>query len=87
MNQTFNDTIEKVYFQIAEACEIIGVEASTLRYWEATFRLNVIRKHGNKRFYTRENIEDLRRIHQLLKVDGYTTSGALRKFRTVTPIQ
>ncbi|MDE6198523.1 MAG: MerR family transcriptional regulator, partial [Muribaculaceae bacterium] len=47
------DNIEKKYYKIREVAEIIGLPASTLRFWENKFK--IIKPHRNEhgtRFYT-----------------------------------
>jgi DNA-binding transcriptional MerR regulator len=69
--------IGKLYFPIGEVTILLGVNASTLRFWETEF--DVLKPHRNKkgnRFYTHEDVENLKLIKYLLKDKGYTIPGA-----------
>lgn len=68
---------EKRYYKINEVAEMLGVEASTLRYWEGEFTsLSPRRNNSGKRLYTAEDVEEARRIQFLLKQKGLTVKGA-----------
>jgi len=71
---------EKMYYRIGEVASMLGVEASTLRFWEKEFKLRP-KRSGNERLYTSEDIEKLRRIKYLVKEEKYTLEGARRKLR------
>lgn len=75
--------IGKLYYPISEMAEIIGVNASTLRFWEKEF--DIIKPHRNKkgnRFYTQADLDNLRLIHYLLKDRGYTIPGAREQIKS-----
>lgn len=69
--------IEKKYYSIGEVANIFKVAPSLIRYWEGEF--DIIKpkkdKKGNRRF-TKDDIEKIRFIYQLVKVKGYTLQGA-----------
>lgn len=69
--------IEKKYYSIGEVASIFKVAPSLIRYWEGEF--DIIKpkkdKKGNRRF-TKDDIEKIRFIYQLVKVKGYTLQGA-----------
>lgn len=69
--------IEKKYYKIKEVAEMFDVNESLLRFWEKKF--DVIKPFKNKkgdRYYHLEDIENIRTIHYLTKVQGYTLRGA-----------
>ncbi len=73
---------KKIYYSISEASEFTGVEPHVLRYWETKFtKLNPKRVGGNQRKYTRNDIELLYEIVNLLYNEGYTLDGAEKKLR------
>ncbi|MBL0911820.1 MAG: MerR family transcriptional regulator [Bacteroidia bacterium] len=75
-----NEDHLKVYYPIGEVAEMLGVNVSLIRYWENEFdALKPVRNKKGNRFFTRNDLEYLRRIHQLVKVQGYTLDGA-KKF-------
>lgn len=69
--------IEKKYYSIGEVASMFKVAPSLIRYWEGEF--DIIKpkkdKKGNRRF-TKEDIEKIRYIYQLVKIKGYTLQGA-----------
>ena len=59
---------------------MIGVEPSTLRYWEKAFpTLQPKTTKGSVRQYTKENIELIRLIHNLVKVRGLKLEAARKE--------
>jgi DNA-binding transcriptional MerR regulator len=72
----------KRYYSIGEVAEIIGVSRSLIRYWETEF--DHIRPQKNARGdrrYTKASIEQLKVIHELLRVQGFTIPGAKQALR------
>jgi len=69
--------IEKKYYSIGEVASMFKVAPSLIRYWEGEF--DIIKpkkdKKGNRRF-TKDDIEKIRYIYQLVKIKGYTLQGA-----------
>lgn len=71
---------DKLYYNIKEVSAMIGVEPSTLRYWEKAFpTLQPKTTGGNVRQYTKENIELIRLIHNLVKVRGLKLEAARKE--------
>ena len=69
----------KLYYSIKEVAAEIGVNESTLRYWESEFpQINPKKGGNNVRQYTREDIEAVRTVHHLVKERGMTLAGARR---------
>jgi DNA-binding transcriptional MerR regulator len=63
-------------FRIGQASRLLGVDSSTLRYWEEVFpQLRPHRRRG-QRLYRRSELDLLTRIKQLLYEEGYTIRGA-----------
>jgi len=68
---------EKLYFSIGEVSKHFDVNASLVRFWEKEFE--ILRPKKNKkgnRFFTREDLKNLKIIYHLVKVKGYTLQGA-----------
>ncbi len=80
-------TIEKLYWTIGEVAGELGVNNSTIRFWEKEFGMSAARRTGKgDRLYTRKEIEQFQRVQQLVKDEGYTLSGAkARLSRTEEP--
>ena len=67
----------KKYFAIGEVAEMFGVTETLLRYWEKEFPSIQPRKSGrNVRQYTQEDIDEIRVIHNLVKVRGMKLAAA-----------
>lgn len=71
----------KTYYSIKEVAGMLNLSESTLRYWETEFPNIKPRTTGNKvRQYTKEDIEQLRQIYNLVKVRGFKISAARKMF-------
>ncbi|MCR4614518.1 MAG: MerR family transcriptional regulator [Bacteroidaceae bacterium] len=67
----------KKYYAIGEVAEMFGVTETLLRYWEKEFPSIQPRKSGrNVRQYTQEDIEEIRIIHNMVKVRGMKLAAA-----------
>ena len=67
---------DKVYFKIGEVCQLTGVKAHTLRYWESEFSIIKPRRAGSQqRLYRRVDVENILRIKKMLHEDGMTLAG------------
>jgi DNA-binding transcriptional MerR regulator len=70
----------KLYYRIGEVCEIVGVEAHVLRYWETEFsNLAPPKNKAGQRTYRPKDIELLLTIRQLLYDEGFTIAGARKQ--------
>lgn len=71
------DNFDKKYYKIAEVAEILGLPASTLRFWESQFTIISPKRnsHGT-RFYTGSDIEKLRMVVYLVKEKGLKLKAA-----------
>ena len=75
-------TIEKIYWTIGEVAEEIGVNTSSIRFWEKEFgTINPRRTNRGDRLYGRKEIEQLRTIQHLVKDKGFTLNGAKEQLR------
>ena len=68
----------KLYYSIKEVAQQLGVNESTLRYWEKEFpQLKPKTQALNKvRQYTTEDMELLKTIYNLVKVRGFKLAAA-----------
>ena len=72
----------KYYYTITEVSEMLGVNASLLRYWETEFpALRPEKTKNGSRRYKQTDIDLLRRIHHLTKEQGYTLEGAREQLK------
>ena len=74
---------EKIYFKIGEVCELVGVQAHVLRYWETEFpMLSPQKNKSGQRSYRRRDVEIALRIKQLLYSEMFTIAGAKKKLQS-----
>ncbi len=73
---------EKIFFKIGEVCDLVGVQAHVLRYWETEFpMLSPQKNRSGQRSYRRRDVEIALRIKELLYEDLYTIAGAKKKLQ------
>jgi DNA-binding transcriptional MerR regulator len=80
MNRAAVPIPEKLFFKIGEVCDITGVQAHVLRYWESEFPMLAPQKNrAGQRTYRKRDVEMVLRIKELLYEDQYTIAGAKKK--------
>jgi DNA-binding transcriptional MerR regulator len=71
---------DKLFFKISEVCEIVGVEAYVLRFWETEFpNLAPEKSKTGHRIYKRKDVENVLRVKELLYERGFTIAGARKQ--------
>ena len=77
------DKLEKLYYSIGEVADMLGVSKSLIRYWENEFDfLNPKKNRKGDRRFTKENIQQLLIIYELVKERGITLEGAKQEIKT-----
>ena len=77
---------KKLYYKIGEVCEIAGVDAHVLRFWETEFpALTPPKTRTGQRIYRPGDIELVLEIRKLLYEDGYTIAGARKRMGMRAP--
>lgn len=77
------DKLEKLYYSIGEVADMLGESKSLIRYWENEFDfLNPKKNKKGDRRFTKENIEQLLIIHELVKQRGFTLEGAKQEIKS-----
>jgi len=77
------DKLEKLYYSIGEVADMLGVSKSLIRYWENEFSfLNPKKNKKGDRRFTKENIQQLLIIYELVKERGFTLEGAKLEIKT-----
>jgi DNA-binding transcriptional MerR regulator len=80
MGQSAIKIPEKIFFKIGEVCELVGVQAHVLRYWETEFSMLAPQKNrSGQRTYRRRDVEIALRIKELLYDEKFTIAGAKKK--------
>ena len=77
MALNLNKNLE-LYYSIREVAEMFDLNESTLRYWEQEFPFLRPKTSGPSkvRQYAEKDIEQIRLIHNLVKVRGFRISAA-----------
>lgn len=73
----------KYLYKISEVAEQLGESVSLVRYWSNEFEQFVKPQRNAKgnRLYTEQDIEMLKQIHRLVKVEGQTLEGAAKTLK------
>jgi len=68
----------KLYYSIREVADMFGLNESTLRYWEQEFPYLKPKTSGPAKIrqYQEKDIEQIRLIHNLVKVRGFKLAAA-----------
>ena len=73
---------EKMFYSIKEVADIFDVNQSLLRYWEKEFpSIKPAKTDKGTRQYRKEDIEEIRLVHNLVKEKGMTLPGAKQKLK------
>jgi DNA-binding transcriptional MerR regulator len=71
---------EKLFLRIGEVCDIVGVEAYVLRFWETEFPFLAPQKSkSGHRVYRKKDVEMVLKIKNLLYDRGFTIAGARKQ--------
>lgn len=68
----------KQYYTISEVAKMFNINETALRFWEKEFPQQIAPKKGarNIRHYTKDDIEKIRVIYNLVKVRGLKLTAA-----------
>lgn len=68
----------KLYYSISEVAQMFQLNESTLRYWEQEFPLLRPKTKGPSKIrqYSEKDIEQIKLIHNLVKVRGFKLAAA-----------
>ena len=73
---------EKIFYSIKEVADMFDVNQSLLRYWEKEFpSIQPIKTPKGTRQYRKEDIDEIRLVHHLVKEKGMTLPGAKQKLK------
>ncbi|MDR1526390.1 MAG: MerR family transcriptional regulator [Dysgonamonadaceae bacterium] len=73
---------EKLFYSIKEVADMFGVNQSLLRYWEKEFpSIRPAKTEKGTRQYRKEDVDEIRLIHYLVKEKGMTLPGAKQKLK------
>lgn len=66
----------KQFYSIGEVAKMFNVNETALRFWEREFPQIAPQKAGKARRYTKADIEQVRLVHNLVKVRGLKIAAA-----------
>lgn len=73
----------RLYYKIGEACRLVDIQPYVLRYWETEFpQLAPNKSRSGQRVYSESELAIIRRIKQLLYVEGFTIAGAKKRLES-----
>lgn len=74
----------KTYYTVREVSEMFNISDSTLRYWETEFPNLKPRlvKSSRARIYSAKDLEDIKKIYNLVKVRGFKLAAAKKMLQT-----
>jgi len=72
---------KKLYYSIGEVANILGENASLVRFWSQKFPefIKPFRNKKGNRLFTPTDVEHLKMIYHLVKVRGMTLEGAHKR--------
>src|SRR6516164_6190055 len=77
---------DRLFFKISEVCQIVGVEAYVLRFWETEFPgLAPGKSKAGHRVYKKKDVENILRVKELLYDRGFTIAGARKHLSKSRP--
>ncbi len=72
---------DKIYYKIGEVAQIANLKTSVLRFWETEFAFLCPEKSSSgQRLYTKQDIDLVNQIKNLLYKEKYTIEGVRKKF-------
>ncbi len=72
--------MEKIYYSISEVADMFNINQSNLRFWEKEFpQLTPKRNAKATRFYTKDDIEVIKKIIYLTEEQHLTLEGAKKR--------
>ncbi|WNO53972.1 MerR family transcriptional regulator [Stakelama saccharophila] len=79
MSDSRSGKAETAFRTIGELSRELGLPQHRLRYWESRFpQLRPVQRAGQRRYYRPEDVALVRRINDLINVQGYTIRGVQR---------
>jgi DNA-binding transcriptional MerR regulator len=76
-----NDFPKRIFFSTEEVADFLQLNASNLRYWEKEFNLKIKRDSKNRRLYTRDDIDYLKKINYLVNTRGLSIKAAILAYK------
>ncbi|MCK9302708.1 MAG: MerR family transcriptional regulator [Bacteroidales bacterium] len=73
----------KLYYTISEVADMFNVNQSLIRFWETEFPKQIKPKRNKRgvRFFTQDDIDNIKNIYHLVKEKKYTLDGAKEELK------
>lgn len=73
--------MQKFFYSIGEVAEQLSEPTSLVRYWSNYFEkyLKLTRSAKGNRNFHKEDLELMKRIHFMVKTEGFTLDGVMRQ--------
>lgn len=68
--------VERIYYQIGEVARLYGVAPSMIRFWLQEFGIEVKKNSKGNRRFTKQDVDLVGQIYELIKIKRYTLEGA-----------
>ena len=82
MSVTGKEETQKLFYTISEVSEMFELNASTIRFWEKEFEfLKPSKNKKGNRTFTQKDIDNLARVVELIKQQGFTIQGAKEQLK------
>lgn len=82
MSISEKEETKKLFYTISEVSEMFDLNASTIRFWEKEFeQLKPNKNKKGNRTFTQKDIDNLGRIVELVKQQGFTIQGAKEQLK------
>ena len=78
---------EKNSYSIGETAKILGIEQHVVRFWSNTFSdyIRPLRKAGERRYYSKSDIETLFKIKDMVYNQKYSLGGVKQVLQNTSP--
>lgn len=75
--------IEKLYYSMGEVAQMLGENASLVRFWASYFPefIKPARNKKGNRLFSQEDVMNFKLIHYLVKDRGMTLEGAAKRMK------
>lgn len=75
--------MDKLFYTVGEVAAILDESTSLVRFWANEFPkfIKPQRNAKGNRLFSKEDVDNFRKIHHLVKVEGLTLEGASKRMR------
>lgn len=85
MLRLMNNLPNRRYYSVGEVCQFCDLKPYTLRYWEKKAGMILPIRIGGRRYYTKNAIQVILQLKQLVRNEGYAVSDAVERLEQGLP--